>query len=195
VDWFLEWQHRTTQTAEPFAGYSGTDVFPPPEGTGDEWVTLIHFEDEPALKRWLDSPERARCLEELGAHGGKFELKTLGGGFGPWFAAQAKESGAAAPPGWKMALSVVLGLYPTVMLLSMTVGVVTNRWGLALSMLVGNALSVSILQWGVMPVLTRLLRPWLHANDAARPRLMLGGLAAVLLAMGVMAAAFRLITG
>src|SRR6185437_1006390 len=99
------------------------------------------------------------------------------------------------PQAWKMALSVVLGLYPTVMLLSMTVGVVTNRWGLALSMLVGNALSVSILQWGVMPVLTRLLNPWLQANDAARPRITLGGLAGVLLALAAMTAAFRLITG
>jgi hypothetical protein len=104
-------------------------------------------------------------------------LKTLGGGFGAWFAEQARDAGAPAPPGWKMALCVVLGLYPTVMLLSMTVGRVTDRWGLALSMLVGNALSVSILQWGVMPVLTRLLKTWLQANDAANPRLMLGGLA------------------
>jgi antibiotic biosynthesis monooxygenase (ABM) superfamily enzyme len=81
------------------------------------------------------------------------------------------------------------------MLLSMTVGLVTNRWGLALSMLIGNVCSVSILQWGVMPVLTRLLKPWLQANDAAQPRLMLGGSAVVLLALAVMAIGFRFITG
>jgi uncharacterized protein len=195
VDWFLEWQRDATRAAEAFAGYSSTEVFPPHDGAGDEWVTLIHFEDDPALKHWLDSTERSRCLKALRARVGEFELKTLGGGFGAWFAEQARDADAPAPPGWKMALCVVLGLYPTVMLLSMTVGLVTDRWGLALSMLVGNALSVSILQWGVMPVLTRLLKPWLQANDAAKPRLMLGGLALVLLALAVMATVFRLITG
>ncbi len=115
---------------------------------------------------------------------GEFELKTVSGGLGAWFADQARASSAHAPQGWKMVLSVVLGLYPTVMLLSMTIGVVTNRWGLALSMLIGNACSVSILQWGVMPVLTRLFKPWLQANDATQPRLMWGGVAVVLLAAG-----------
>lgn len=38
-------------------------------------------------------------------------------------------------------------------------------------MLVGNALSVSILQWGIMPLLPPLLRPWLLAGaDTKRAR-------------------------
>jgi antibiotic biosynthesis monooxygenase (ABM) superfamily enzyme len=195
VDWFLEWQRDTTLAAETFSGYVSSEVFPPREGAGDEWVTLIHFEDEPALKRWLESPERAGCVETLRQRVGEFKLETIGDGFGAWFTSQSRDAAAPPPPGWKMALTVVLGLYPTVMLLSMTVGLVTNRWGLALSMLIGNMCSVSILQWGVMPLLTRLLKPWLRANDAAQPRLMLGGLIVVLLALAVMTAVFRLITG
>lgn len=195
VDWFLEWQRDTTRAAEAFPGYGNTELFPPPDGAGDQWVTLFHFEDDAALKRWLDSPERARCLETLHARIGGFELKTLSGGLGTWFADRAEDAGAHGPPGWKMVLCVVLGLYPTVMLLSMTVGLATDRWGLALSMLIGNACSVSILQWGVMPVLTRSLKPWLQANDAAQPRLMLGGIAVVLLALALMVVVFRTITG
>lgn len=195
VDWFLERQREITQSAEAFPGYVGTEVFPPRDGAGDQWVTLFHFDDDATLKRWLDSPERARHLEVLRARIGDFELKTLSGGFGSWFADGARDTGTHSPPGWKMVLSVVLGLYPTVMLLSMTVGVVTNRWGLAVSMLIGNACSVSILQWIVMPVLTRLLKPWLQANDAAQPRVMLGGIAVVVVALAVMTVVFRFITG
>ena len=195
ADWFLEWQRDTTRVAEAFPGYGSTEVFPPREGAGDEWVTLFHFEHDAALKTWLDSPERARRLEELRSRIGEFELVTLSSGLGDWFMDRSRDTGAHGPPGWKMVLSVVLGLYPTVMLLSMTVGLVTNRWGLALSMLIGNMCSVSILQWGVMPVLTRLLKPWLQANDAAQPRLMLSGIAVVLFALAVMAIGFRFITG
>ena len=67
ADWFLEWQGDATRAAEAFAGYSGTEVFPPHDGAGDEWVTLIHFEDDPAPEA-LARLARARArLERLRA--------------------------------------------------------------------------------------------------------------------------------
>jgi antibiotic biosynthesis monooxygenase (ABM) superfamily enzyme len=50
-----------------------------------------------------------------------------------------------------MALTVLLGLYPTVMLLTLTVGRATRPFRLAAAVLIGNALSVSILQDAVTP--------------------------------------------
>jgi uncharacterized protein len=62
-------------------------------------------------------------------------------------------------------------------------------------MLIGNALSVSILQWGVMPVLETALRPWLKA-DAARGRAnLIGGLILILLLLAGMVVLFRQVTG
>ena len=99
-----------------------------------------------------------------------FRLKTLPTGFGAWFAAQLDHP-AGQPPPWKMALTVLLGLYPTVMLLTILVGPLLAHLGTAGSMLVGNALSVSILQWGFMPLLQPLLGPWLLAGaDTSRTR-------------------------
>ena len=190
VDAFLEWQREATRAAEGFAGYCGTDIFPPARGRGDEWVVLIRFDDEESLARWLDSPERGRRVEELRAKVGDFDLKTLGDGFGPWFVRQ-DQTQAAAPASWKMALTVLLALFPTVMLLTIFVGPLTSPLGLAASMLVGNAMSISILQWVVMPRLTKGLDPWLRRGESAwrwTPVL-------ILLTLAVLTALFRLVTG
>jgi uncharacterized protein len=190
VDAFLGWQREASRAAGGFAGYCGTDVFPPAAGRGDEWVVLIHFRDEESLVRWLDSPERARRVEELRAKVGDFDLKTLGDGFGPWFARQDRAEDAA-PASWKMALTVLLALFPTVMLLTIFVGPLTSPLGLAASMLIGNAMSISILQWVVMPRLTKVLDPWLRGDRSARratPVL-------ILLTLAVLTALFRQVTG
>src|SRR5262249_15993431 len=89
---------------------------------------------------------------------------------------------------WKMVLTVLLGLYPTVMLLTLFPGPITSHLGYAVSLLIGNALSVSILQWAVMPVLTNVFKPWLHANEkqsslTTRPLILILALIAVLTAL------------
>jgi antibiotic biosynthesis monooxygenase (ABM) superfamily enzyme len=193
ADWFLEWQRGIAVAAERFAGYRGTDVYPPADGGRDEWVVVIHFDDEKSLRGWLDSPARAGWVEKLRGRLGTFELKALPGGFGPWFAGLAR--GPAAPPSWKMVLTVLLGLYPTVMLLTLFPGRFTRPLGLALAMLIGNALSVSILQWFVMPVLTTLLAPWLRPPADKQRVYSLAGLVLVLVLLAGLALLFRQVTG
>ena len=157
---FLDWQRGISQAAEAFPGYRGTDLYPPAAEGLEDWVVILQFDDAPDLKGWIDSPVRADWSTRLPAGLGEFRVKTLPTGFGPWFAKQLDDP-EGHPPSWKMALTVLMGLYPTVMLLSILVGPSLAPLGRAASMLVGNALSVSILQWGVMPLLQPLLRPWL----------------------------------
>jgi antibiotic biosynthesis monooxygenase (ABM) superfamily enzyme len=155
---------------------------------------VVHFGDEKSLQGWLDSPVRAGWVAELRARAGDFELKALPGGFGAWFAGRGRDA-LAPPAGWKMVLTVVLGLFPTVMLLHIFVSPFTQPLGFAVAMLIGNALSVSILQWAVMPVLTRLLAPWLHADPRRRTALSVGGTVLILAALAVLAVLFRRVTG
>ncbi|MBX3413895.1 MAG: hypothetical protein KF708_14485 [Pirellulales bacterium] len=194
IEGFVQWQRGVTEEVEKFPGYDGTDIYPPMGGGEGDWVTLLHFEDHESLEKWLDSPERARWVEKLRATVGDFELKKLEGGFAEWFRGATAAAGKS-PPGWKMALTVLFGLYPTVMLLTIFVTPYVSSLGMAFSMLVGNALSVSLLQWLIMPTLTRLLIPWLEA-DPQRGRLLtyagLVGLVSLLFVMGFL---FRPVTG
>ncbi|MDB5309167.1 MAG: hypothetical protein JWO38_3369 [Gemmataceae bacterium] len=194
ADRFLALQDGLTRAAEAFPGYQGTDVYPPADAAGVEWVVLIHFADAAALQGWLTSPARAGWVEKVRAEVGEFRLKTLPRGFGSWFTGPASDPDAL-PPGWKMVLIVLLGLYPTVILLTLTVGRVTDPLGLAVGMLIGNALSVSILQYAVMPGLTRVFGPWLRANARARRTTSLAGVGVILLLLAGLTVLFRQVTG
>jgi hypothetical protein len=194
ADWFLEWQQGVARAAEDFAGFRGIDAYPPADDQHDEWVVAIHFADETSLQGWLNSSIRVQWIEKL-QEGGDFELKALPGGFGPWFAGLRLGSKEASPSGWKMALTVLLGLYPTVMLLTFFPGPYTQPLGLAYAMLIGNAISVCILQWAVMPVLTVLVAPWLKADSDTQKALLIGGVIGILAALGGMAILFHQITG
>jgi uncharacterized protein len=195
VDWFLEWQRGVTGAAEGFAGYRVTDVYPPTEGQRDEWVVVIQFDDEKSLQGWLDSSVRAQWVKKLQSQVGDFELKAIPGGFGPWFAGLAHGPERTPPPSWKMALTVLLGLYPTVMVLTLFPGPYMQPLGLAFAMLIGNALSVSILQWAVMPVLNSLLAPWLEANSEKKRALSIGGLLLIIVLLTGLTILFRQVTG
>jgi uncharacterized protein len=100
-----------------------------------------------------------------------------------WFALN-RGSGAtvSGPPPWKQALSVLLALYPTVMILNF----LTPIWHtlpFADQMLIGNILSCVALTWLVMPRVTQLLHFWLAGpvwdwrNEAIGVGTIVGGLA------------------
>jgi uncharacterized protein len=194
VEEFKDWQRGVTAAVESFPGYEGSDLYPPADSQGDEWVAVIHFENDASLQAWLDSSVRKRWVENLQSGVGEFEVKRLSGGFSQWFTGVGRNA-RHAPPGWKMALTVLCALYPTVLLLSIFVGPYTRPLGLAFSMLIANALSVSILQWFVMPALNRVLAPWLTANDLERKWLNYLGLAGIVAVLATIAIVVRQFTG
>jgi antibiotic biosynthesis monooxygenase (ABM) superfamily enzyme len=190
---FAQWQHSVTQAAQRFPGYVGTDHYPPTGAGQLHWVVVIHFADAAALQHWLDSPERAAWTAKLPPEVADFRLKTLSGGFGPWFAGLVDADGPL--PRWKMALSVLFGLYPTVMLLAVFLAPHMQPLGLAVSMLLSNLASCVILEWLGMPAVRLVLRPWLRASGKNGGTVTLVGTALILAVLGAMAFLFSRVTG
>jgi uncharacterized protein len=195
VQKFLECQRGLSQAAEQFPGCRGTELYPPPDDRHSEWVAILHFDDHESLEGWLDSPVRAEWVTKLRSEIGDFQLKTLPTGFGAWFAGLETGPEGDPPPSWKIATTVLLGLYPTVMLLALLVGRHLSPLGMAVSMLIANTLSVATCQWVVMPPLMNALGPWLHANGADKRGLSIGGLALIWLFLGGLVMLFRVVTG
>lgn len=109
----------------------------------------------------MASPQRARLLERLEPLIEGYTAQPLGSGLGGWFAFDDATAAPSEPPAWKQILMVTLGLYPTVMLLTVFV----DPWMLWLSfpsrMIISNLLCVSLLTWPVMPWLNRRFGRWL----------------------------------
>jgi antibiotic biosynthesis monooxygenase (ABM) superfamily enzyme len=74
-------------------------------------------------------------------------------------------NGPTSPPRWKMAIATYLGVVPVVMALSLTLGAFISSWSFVPRNLIFNAFVVTLLTWVVMPVIIRILNPWLSKND------------------------------
>ena len=80
-----------------------------------------------------------------------------------WFAAPNSTT-RPAPPRWKVATVTWLGIFPTVLMLFLTIAPLMENWYLVPRVMVITVLVVLIMTWVVAPRLTRWLHPWLHAK-------------------------------
>ncbi len=166
-DEFLAWQQRVTDAERQFPGFRGAELFRPVPGVQDEWTALYQYDTDEHVSAWLESPERSRLLEE-GRRFENFRLRRIAAPFGSWFARPDEPDGAEAS--WKTALSVLVGLYPTVVLLTLAISEIWPSAQLWIALLIGNICSVALLTWVVMPVVTRALRFWLAPEDGRAGR-------------------------
>ncbi|MFJ7956463.1 antibiotic biosynthesis monooxygenase [Streptomyces sp. NPDC096319] len=193
VEDFLRWQRAMSEAEGRFPGYRGTELFRPIEGLQDAWTTLYRYDTGAHLDAWLTSDERRRMLAE-GARFDDFELRTIENSFGSWFAFE--ENGREAPPPseTKTAIAVWVGLYPTVVLLTLALSPL--KLPLWIGLLIGNLLSSLVMSFFTMPhYVNRLLKRWLWpAKDTPPLRTHLVGLGVVAGTLGFWALVFYLVT-
>lgn len=180
--WFAEWQGRMGAAQQQFPGYVGQRVQAPVPGVNADWVAIVAFETEADLKHWQDSPERQALVAESTPHVDRYDVRPASSAFESWFAKD--ERGAKPPPAWKLSAIVLLVLYPIVMLEVFTLNHITKALGMepALGIFIGNAVSVAITGFLLIPWASSLLNWWLVPPEAlARKRTTQGGLLVLVL--------------
>ncbi|MBJ8348145.1 antibiotic biosynthesis monooxygenase [Antrihabitans sp. YC2-6] len=160
VDDFLAWQGRMNQEEAKFAGFRGTELFRPVDGIQEEWTALYRFDSAANLDTWLTSKRRQELLDE-GRKFHNFELRTIDNSFGNWFAFDENGNEAPPPSDFKTSIAVWVGLYPTVVFLTLATSPL--HMPLWLAMLVGNFLSSFTMSYFTMPYyVNKLLHRWLR---------------------------------
>lgn len=192
ADLFMHWMRGITDAATTFPGYQTTEIYPPAAGE-EQWVVILHFDEQEHLQAWLDSPKRAEWVAKLPREIRDFRIRTMPTGFGAWFAGLTE--GGARIPHWKSFLAVLLALYPMVILLIYFLSPHTARFGTSVQTLIGNIVSVGLLEWLLMPVVTRAFAPWLKADGPEGRAVSLAGLAGIVVALAVMTVLARLALG
>lgn len=179
---FLRWQEKVLKAQERSPGFMGSELFKPVEGVQERWVVVFRFDSRDHLEDWLESDVRSRLLEEGRTYFVSYDVHKVGSAFSGWFrfGTGAQDT---APPNWKQAMSVILALYPTVMVLNLTVGSELEELNIPgyAALFIGNVLSVSALTWLLMPLVNRALAFWLVPSRARSVRVHAVGAVAVLL--------------
>lgn len=177
-DDFREMQVRLSTAAAAFPGYEGT-VLMPADRDG-EWLSIVRFRTGPQLSGWMRSAERTAALSGLRATlSADFSAISNTTPFGT--TVRIEDGRTLMTPGWKSAMLVLLVLYPTVMLLSRFLGPVVDHAGAApwLGLWISQVVSVTAMQWWLMPAVSRPFRTWLDPVDGAGARISVIGAVAI----------------
>ncbi len=157
---FAQWAHDIGEAAARFPGHLGAGYIRPADSAGEHTI-VYRFDTQAHFDAWQDSDERSGWIErsrELISGEPRVQMAT---GLEYWFHDPSCSYGTP-PPVWKQALLTWLGLYPTVLLVAYTVGLLITEWAVPLRSILTTALSVLIMTWAVMPVVTRVFRRFLH---------------------------------
>ena len=135
---------------------------------GDSQYVQLRFASAADLDRWQQSDEHDALVREADAQGptgGCFDTQT---GLETWFTSPDTARTHGPPPKWKMALTTWIGLCPIVVAL----GYALPSVGLPvlLEQAATTVMSVAMLTWVVMPMLTRRLYHWLYPQHASMSR-------------------------
>lgn len=193
VEAFLAWQDRLQLAEGKFDGYRGTELFRPIDGVQDEWTAMYRYDTAADLEAWLTSNERKQLLDE-GKKFHDFNLRTVDHSFGSWFAFDDMGNQVPPPSDTKTSIAVWVGLYPTVVLLTLALSPL--KMPIWLGPVLGTLLSSFVISFVVMPYYVNpLLKHWLRppAGEPAS-RTNLRGAALVAAAMLFWVVVFYLVT-
>jgi uncharacterized protein len=140
-------------------GVHGAAMLTPPPGShSNEYGIIRTFANEEERKSFYASAlflawkEKVAPLTE-----GEPTYKDLHG-LEAFFRSQT----APNPPRWKMAVATYLGVVPVTIFTSQTVGRLMRGQNYFVANLAGNFCVVALLAWVMMPLVTRILKRWLH---------------------------------
>ena len=164
---FDRWQCESHRLASLQPGFIRLDQCPSLACENDvvKRYTIVHFDSPEHLHDWVESKERKRLTEQGQKIFNAYRFKSFTTGLEGWFSQRTStgEQSHLGPPVWKQILSVVLGLYPLIMLrLAFFPETFLSHWSTAAVTLLATLLTSSLLSVGVMPLITRMMNFWLY---------------------------------
>lgn len=159
---YQTWSAKIHRVEAAFPGFRGVYIQSPGSTKGRHWITLLQFDTMKNLDRWLQSPERKKMLAESKALISSLETHRVISPYAGWFASIA--STGELPSVWKQTMLVLLVLFPIVMLELKILSPLTKNLDVSLATFIGNALSVSLIAFPMMPIAIKFLGWWLSAR-------------------------------
>ena len=161
----VAWMRAGTALAEAFPGFLGAGWVQSGPGS-PEWHMLYRFADAESLAAWEASPQRAWWLEAAAGdvEESRRERRT---GIEGWFdepaSVESLSAAPTAPPRWKQMVVIFMGFFP----LSLAVNVAVAHtaladWPLVLRVFATILVMTPLMNYVVLPLLTRRMSWWLH---------------------------------
>lgn len=176
---FKDWIAKIHHAEAKFPGFRGVYVQSPTSSQDRFWITFLQFDTPANLDAWLTSNERKEVLEESKPLVSLLERHRMITPFAGWFSSIAKRG--EIPAVWKQTMVVLLLLFPIVMLEIKYLNPWASGFGSSLGTFIGNAISVTLISWPLMPLAIMLLGWWLSPYPDQLRKNIIGTLTVALL--------------
>ncbi|NQU37095.1 MAG: antibiotic biosynthesis monooxygenase [Actinobacteria bacterium] len=165
---YREWQKRMADVMGQQPGSIGWTVQEPIPGLQDDWVVMTRFDSETHLNGWLQSETRAKMLAEADGMIEQSRTKRTRASFDGWF---HFTDGQRPPKAWQQSALVLLVLFPVVMLEVAFLSQYTGKYfNLSEQTFIGNAISVGLTGFVLIPIAAYCFRWWLKPGISTRRR-------------------------
>lgn len=172
---YREWTAKIHQEEAKYPGFQGVYVQSPAtsEKKSNTWITLLQFDTQEHLDNWLNSDERKKILSSLDPLTKGMESHRVMSPYAGWFASIAKTG--RLPALWKQTMLVLLVLFPIVMLEFKFLSPLLSDQNISFSTFIGNAISVSLISFPLMPIALFFLGWWLSPKGKNQDLITLSG--------------------
>lgn len=161
---YLAYEKKYQSAQARASGFRGAYVQPPTRDSTSNWVTILRFDSPKAMERWLASAKRKELLAQAEPFVRSTDFHPVTTSFPGWFSTEVRAVGEG-PPNWKTALLILLGLYPSVMLVIKYILPLMHGMHPAVSNFIGNILTVAFTTWVTMPIFIKLYKSWLFPTE------------------------------
>jgi hypothetical protein len=164
---FEDWAHGVIAAATRWPGHLGASVLHEPDSP---WYHLVYkFTDRDRFRAWVESEERDHWLGQVErlTEDTEHELQETTG-LETWFDLPGPVAAPRRPPPrWKMWMVSLAAVYPLVVLFQWVLVPRVERLPLLVKAALFPLVLLTLMTFVVMPLVTRVLRPWLgHRRDA-----------------------------
>jgi hypothetical protein len=162
---YRAWADRIQKLQATFPGYVGSFVQPPQQNeTG--WTTVLRFDSKANLEGWIKSDVRAAMVKESEPLVQGFHAQRVDTSFPGWI---PNDPVTGKPPNrWKAAALILLTLFPVVMLELKFLNPHLRELNSAVGTFIGNAISVGLTTWPLMPLAIWGFHAWLFPENQPR---------------------------
>jgi antibiotic biosynthesis monooxygenase (ABM) superfamily enzyme len=157
---YEEWLKGIAADARNFNGYLGAHILRPELGVSSDHVIVVQFETCQQLNAWMQSDARHHWLERVQPLISEPEAVRMLSGLEPWFQLPG-QTRQPSPKRYKQALLVWFGVAGLSLLMAPLLGLLLGSWPQPLRLVINTGITVMILTYWLMPLLTRRFKGWL----------------------------------
>lgn len=187
---YQAWASKMESALGSVPGFVGAEQIPASAGGQDFWTQVIRFTDKESSLSWTNSSELAQLVAEVNHFSHDSEVSAVRTGKSDWLNFGFNtQPGPGAPIKWKQLIAGIMALYPTVVIAHEILSAIISV-PFAISTLLTNAISMSLVMLLWLPGLSKVLGFWLLPTQPLPPAKNLGVAALLLVIIGSLAVIF-----